>query len=495
MKRAGRLLRHALVYAAANGLQRLTGFLLIPLYTRILDVDSYGTMEVLATLTNSALVVATLGLPSAFNKCYYRDCDNHGDQKRLTGTFLWLIGAAAVVVVAAGFFLAGPLAGILLGSEQHAGLVMLSLISTACFALAQVPLSLLRARESSLAYSILSFWQFLSMMGLNLLLVGKLGMALRGILLGSIGASSVVILSSLPFLIRQISFEFSPKLARALLSFSLPMVPVAVCAWVMNMSDRWMLNFLSNREQVGLYGLGYRFGMLVEFLLVLPFQLAWPAFYFREAARPEARDIYARVLTWYFVIGGWITLSVALGGEVALRLMSKPVYWPGASVIPPVAAAYFLNGLQYCVAPGVHLGRKTHLMPVIAVCGAGSNLLLTYLWIPHYGMMGAAMATLVSFALLCLVTAYVSFRAYAFRFEVGRLCRVSAALVGLAFVGLAFHPQSLAALCAFRAGILLVAAVGVGFWCRNELDLDWPWKRESRQGWLDLLRQEPVEGS
>src|SRR6266581_124186 len=105
------------------------------------------------------------------------------------------------------------------------------------------------------------------------------------------------------------------------------------------MSDRWLLQLLGNSQEVGLYGLGYRYAMMVEQVVVMPFQMAWSAFYFREASRPDARQIYARVLTWFVVAGGWVTLCVALGGEIALRVMADRSYWPGASVIPVVAFA------------------------------------------------------------------------------------------------------------------------------------------------------------
>jgi len=464
MKGAGRLLRHSLVYALASALQRLTGFVLIPLYTRVLDVRSYGVMEILTTLSSSILVLTTLGLPSAFNKCYHRDCAGPEDQRRLAGTLLWLLGGTALVVGAAGAAVAGPLARVLLQDAAQAPLVALSLLSASMYTLAQVPLTILRAREASVTYSLLSLWQFLIMAATNLWLVAGLGMGLQGILLGSIVASAAVLLVSTPLMIRGLAFGFSRPLARALLDFGLPMVPVALSGWIINLSDRWLLDVLADREQVGLYGLGYRFGMLVEFVLVMPFQMAWPAFYFREASRPDARDLYARVLTWYTVIGGIITLTVVLAGEVVLRMMSEPAYWEGASVIPLVALAYFMNGLQYCVAPGVHLGGRTRSLAWISAAGAASNLGLNLVAIPRYGMMGAAYSTVLSFALMLVLTAAVSRSAYGFRFETGRLLKAFSALAGLGVLGLSLRSDSTSALAAMRGTLLAASSVGAGVW-------------------------------
>jgi O-antigen/teichoic acid export membrane protein len=439
----------------------------------VLSVESYGTLEMLTTLGNSALMLASLGLPSALNKCYHRDCRDEDDRRRLIGTMTWLLLPAAIATLAIGLLGGRPIATLLLHDPGAGDLVALSLASSAFFTLSQIPLSLLRAREMSLSYSLLSFWQFLVMAGLNILLVGRWGLGVKGVLLGSTGASIIVVLTSVPLLLRHGSLRYSGRLARLLMAFGLPMIPVSISAWVMNLSDRWLLGFLSDAHQLGLYGLGYRYGMLVEMLLVLPFQMAWPAFYFRESSRPDARAVYARVTTWYAVVGGFITVAVALAGEIVLRLMAERSFWGGSDIIPLVAAAYFFNGFQFCVAPGVHLGGKTHLLPGIAMLSAAVNVVLNLLWIQRFGMMGAAWATLLSFIVLFVLTAWVSRRAYGFQFESRRLGTALAAMALMLAVAQGLRIESTPLDLAVRGALLLLAAAGATFWCCRELDLRW----------------------
>jgi len=445
-------------------------------------------MEILATLTNSALILATIGLSSALNKCYHRDCSDEEERKMLTGTVIWILTPTSLIIAASGVVLAGPLAQLLLGDRGASDLVALSLVSAGLFTLSQIPLTLLRSQERSVPYSILSLWQFLAMTGLNIWLVGGLRLGVKGVLLGSIGSAASVLVVSLVFLVRQSSFRFSPRLARALLRFGLPMVPVAIGGWIMNVSDRWMLALLTDQHQVGLYGLGYRIGMMVQFLLVMPFQLAWPAFYFREAARSDARELYARVVTQYFAVGGLITLAVTLGGEIVVRIMADPAYWPGATIIPLVALAYFLNGCQYAVAPGVHLGGKTHLMPAVAGLGAVSNIILNLLWIPRYGMVGAAWATVLAFMVVCGLTALVSRKAYGFRFETGSILTIVSVLSLLGAAGLLLHTDSLPVLCVTRGFILLIASIWLLARLLRDLGFRPGTTREAKAGLMKFLR-------
>ena len=62
------------LYAAGQLLTRGLAFFLLPVYTRFLDQSEYGALELLATLSAILLSLVMLGMPSALNKCYHRDC-------------------------------------------------------------------------------------------------------------------------------------------------------------------------------------------------------------------------------------------------------------------------------------------------------------------------------------------------------------------------------------------------------------------------------------
>jgi O-antigen/teichoic acid export membrane protein len=183
-------------------------------------------------------------------------------------------------------------------------------------------------------------------------------------------------------------------------------------------------------------------------------------------------------------------LGVALGGEITVRVIAERSYWSGASVIPLVAFAYFLNGFQYCVAPGIHLGGKTHLLPLITLTGAASNIVLNLLWIPSMGMMGAAMATVVSFALVSTLVALLSRRAYGFKFGAKGLWTPPLILGGLFFIGLGTRTDSFMILVLSRAAILLIAGAWVGSWCMRDVGLRWAPRRRLGQGWFRFVRSD-----
>jgi O-antigen/teichoic acid export membrane protein len=96
-------------------------------------------------------------------------------------------------------------------------------------------------------------------------------------------------------------------------------------------------------------------------------------------------------------------------------------------VVPVVAAAYALSALQFCVAPGIHIGGRTRALSVIGIVAAVSNLGLGLVMIPALGMMGAAWATVGAFALAFVGAAWLAQRSHPVRYELGRLARIVAA--------------------------------------------------------------------
>ena len=78
------------VYAAAAVAQKGVAFLLLPIYTRYIDPAQYGVLELLTALSAVLLTCLMVGLPSAINKCYHRDCDTRADQRSMLMTAILL---------------------------------------------------------------------------------------------------------------------------------------------------------------------------------------------------------------------------------------------------------------------------------------------------------------------------------------------------------------------------------------------------------------------
>jgi O-antigen/teichoic acid export membrane protein len=241
----------------------------------------------------------------------------------------------------------------------------------------------------------------------------------------------------------------------------------------MDLSDRYVLRLYGAFDEVAVYGVGYKIGMVLQLAVVWPFQLAWPAFSFSISERPEHEKTYAVALTYLVLVlvGLGLALSISSRIIVAGGLIGVG-YREAYVVVPLVALAYAFNGVQYCVSPGVHLAGKTRLLPMIATVAALGNLALNFLLIPRWGMMGAAWATAAAFFALAIGTAAIGQRYYPVQYEYGRLARLMAMGIAIFLIAIRVEPSTdpfsiawhlFMALAAFPLSLL-----AMGFFSREE---------------------------
>jgi O-antigen/teichoic acid export membrane protein len=240
---------------------------------------------------------------------------------------------------------------------------------------------------------------------------------------------------------RSIRLVLVRRLASPLLRFGLLMVPVALAGWVINMSDRYVLRLFSDLSEVAVYGVGYKFGMVVEILVVFPFQLAWPAISFSISHREGHRETYAKALTYLSVVLAYSVIVLSFGTRIGLGIVVGEGYGAAYRVVPLVALAYALNGVQYCVSPGLHIAERTRFLTLTAIAGAILNLGLNFLLIPVWGMMGAAWATAGSFLFVATLTGAIAQRYYRVDYDYRRLAKILGGALLVFLVGFQIAPE------------------------------------------------------
>jgi len=120
-----------------------------------------------------------------------------------------------------------------------------------------------------------------------------------------------------------------------------------------------------------------------------------------------------------------------------------------------ISLSGLFDGLTYFVNVGVLFSKRSIWRMVSVLTAAVVNIALNFLLIPTYGMMGAAWATMIAFAVQAAVTMTVSLRLYHVPYQYRRIAQliVVAAAIYAASVAVSFH--TLVTSIAFKAALLL----------------------------------------
>jgi O-antigen/teichoic acid export membrane protein len=433
-----RLSSHSIIYGFGVVVSQLVGFFLIPLYTRYLTPGDYGALEIFTATMSVLSVVFGLGLTTALFRSYYLHDDAEKKKTVISTAFLFLTATSAILTLLL-IGLSHSFSTLLFHSGEYTFYFRVIFLTLFCNTGVAIGLSVLQARQEPTRYALVAVSQVVISIALNIVFVIVLHKGVLGILEATLIAAAMIYLSLMATLIKRAGFSFSRDELKRMLAFGLPLVPAGLSSWILTLSDRYFLQFLSTPTELGLYSLGYKFGMVISPLLVGPFQLAFTPFTFYLAKEQNAKQTFSRILTYFMLVAMLAALALSVLSREVLAIMATPAFHSAYKVIPLIALSYVLYGCYFVLMVGINLEGKTRSLAVFVACAAVLNLGLNYTLIPHYGMMGAAIATLISYIILPVGSYLVSQRYYPIKYEWGRVAKICLAF-GVIFAGSLFIP-------------------------------------------------------
>jgi O-antigen/teichoic acid export membrane protein len=434
--------KHFLVYGLGNILSKIVGFILIPVYTHYLTTSQYGTLELLELTTYIAGMFLALGISQSVMRFYY---DSEDPQKRQevvsTALFsIWVVSLFAVIW----FLLFSPQVSFLVfKSSDYTGLFRIVFL-TMMFSLAsEIPLSFIRAQQRSVLYTVISLCRLILSLGLNILFIMGFGWGVQGIILSGLITNGISSLYLSFYTIKQVGISFSLGKLKEMIKYGLPYIPGGAGMFVLNFLDRFFLQRFTSLSEVGIYSLGYKFGMIINPLVTDPFFAIWRPKMFELAKREDAKDIYSLMFTYFLFLEIFLGLGISVLIKDVLRIISSPEYHNAYKVVPLILLSYILWGGYFHMQVGILLKKKTQHIAYIIGMSALSNLLLNILLIPRLGIWGAALSTLVSFGIMFILNYFVSNWIYYVKYQFARLFKLLTLAVVLYLVSLQVNMNSL----------------------------------------------------
>jgi len=195
----------------------------------------------------------------------------------------------------------------------------------------------------------------------------------------------------------RISVRIARREWRGILAVSLPMAVSGVTYTLISNTDMVMLGLMRSNPEVGLYAAAFRItavGLVPGGLILTVF---FPILATAFRAGPAVMNERASALSRAVMMAG---APVCVGGMVFADLLLRIVYGAGfaegAPVLAILLAGIFVWYLRAAFDSALLAwnAERTHMK--IMLTGAGINVLLNLVMIPPYGVMGAAVASLIS---------------------------------------------------------------------------------------------------
>lgn len=414
-----KLIKNLGIYSLSSLTAPLVPLILAPFLTRNLSHADYGALAVLNTAVALLTGITQLGLNAAFFRSYNYDYESQDDKYGVLSTTVILLSFISILAATAILMSAPWLSMLLFNSSSFINPLRLLGIVVLLQNLTVPGFAWLRAESRASFFSALSIANLLVSIAANFILLGALHMGISGSLIATGSGYAVVLICTLPVILLRSGLRPRIDIAKGLLSFGLPSVFTFLSLWILALADRFLLARLGSLAQAASYTLAYSLGGVSSTIVLYPFTLAWPSTMFSIAKRNDAANIFRLVFRWYGIILLFSTFGLSFVGTIALELFFPPTYQASAPIIPVIATSIMFYGVYITCMTGTNIRRKTWYAVTFTTSAALANVGLNIILIPLYGPMGAAVSTLVAYALLALIAYIVNQRIYPVPYEMG----------------------------------------------------------------------------
>ena len=412
-------LSDVLKYLPAQVTPGLVGLVSIPIVTHIFPPSEYGDYNlVMATVT----VLSTLygWLPTSVIR-YYPAYARQGQLHVFNATVMSL-GALALALLAVLYYV--PLLTLKPWMSERLWLLLivggLLFIVTCAFNLFQY---MLRSKLLVGRYSAFTVWQSVSGFGLSIASIFLLGFGIESLLLGA--TLSIALL--LPLMWRQSVDRdthiglggIDRQAAKAMFAYGLPLSVGNLASWVLALSDRYILGWIRDSSEVGIYSLSHNIADRSLMLLTTLFLMASGPIsmhIWENAGEHDSELFVAHVTRFYLLLCVPATVGLSVLSRLLVNVLAGTDYGAGYRIMPWVLFGVLLLGLQQRYQSGLLFHRKTSLITLATVIAGVLNVILNVLFVPKYGYFAAGVTTPISYAVLLVLTAWFARPLFTWRF-------------------------------------------------------------------------------
>jgi len=407
--------RQSLIYGFGTILTRVVTFLLLPLYTNVFTTEEYGIYSLAYAFIGFVMIAYRYGMDSALMKFYI---EAKGVEKKVYFTTIFTLQTITSLLFSILLILSASLLAPMFLSSENTQLMRLVAIILFFDALWMLPMLILRANERPRQYVILSFINVILTMLLNIYLVVFREMGIVGVLIGNIIASAGLLLATLPVILKNVSLKVMSKSAlMEVLRFGLPFFPAGIFTMIMELSDRYLLEWLADTSAVGLYSAGNKLGMF-GLLLVMGFNMGWTPYFLKKGKDADAPQTYSKVTTYFLGLVGYliVLISIWIDNIVQINIRNNTLigeeFWVSTQVVPIILLGYYFFGFYVLQLPGVFMTKKTKFVPFFRGTGAAITISMNIFLIPIFGIIGAAFAKASAFFVMSILILLFNRRYY-----------------------------------------------------------------------------------
>ena len=217
-------------------------------------------------------------------------------------------------------------------------------------------------------------------------------------IIGILIANVLSFFISLNFIKKFFSTNINTGMLREYIFFGLSATLNGLTYYFLDWIDRFFVKEYSSLSDVGIYSMGYKIGMIIHVVMIIPFSMIWSTVRMQYAKDPDNSKFVTRIISYYTVIGLFLVLVTSLFAKELLFIFSgREEYYIACKVVPIIMIAHLVYGYVNIIDFGILISKKLYFFYLTYIVGAGLNSLLNFIFVPKFGYMASAYITLTTY--------------------------------------------------------------------------------------------------
>ncbi len=422
------LSRETVIYGLSNIVSRFLNFLLVPFYSQVFIRSEFGDFSLVYAYLSFLNILFIFGMDAAFMK--YKSVSKGEDKKVVFSTSMITVFATSILFACVMFLIKDSFRDLVKIDIQLEQIVTYVILILFLDTLSLIPFANLRLNNKPVKFAVIKTINIAINIAFNFILILGYKFGIEAIFISNLAASVFSLLALFPDIIRNLTLKFSGQTLKKLLKFALPYLPGSLAAVFVQLIDVPIIEMLAGKDTLGLYRANYKLGILIM-LFVSVFNYAWQPFFLNNAKEKNAKELFSNVATLFMIVLGLLWILLALFTEdLALikfygeRTILGKNFVDGLFIVPVVLTSYVFYGLYVLFTPGIYIKEKTKYFPVVTGSAAIANVIVNLVLVPKIGIMGGAIATLISYIVMSGGLFYFSQKFYPVKYDYKKLFKI-----------------------------------------------------------------------
>lgn len=391
MSRKKDLAKNTIILTFGRICTQFVSFLLLPLYTAILEPEVYGIADLFNSYIYLIIPLVSLMLDQGLFRFLLECRENEKRKKVLLSTVLLINCVEILVYVIIYIFIQR-----FIGSQYKIFL----LIDVAVNILLNTFLQFSRGIGKNGIYAVSSFLSASMTVVFNVITLVFLRMGAWGLFISTVLGRVIALITTILLLKTWKYFgikEFSKEEAKRLMKYSLPFIPNQLSWWVMSVSDRTIISWFLNVAANGLYSVANKFSSIyITFYNI--FNLSWTESVSLHINDKDSEEFLENTINTMFKLFYAVCIGIIAYMPLVFPLLINKQYNQAYAQVPILMIAVLFQvivGLYSVIY--VALKKSTEIAKT-SFWAAVINICVDVALIKFIGLYAASISTLVAYA-------------------------------------------------------------------------------------------------